>query len=518
MRHIQVDMFEVQLGAALLLQFQTPDGSVRVLADAGVKAGGYPVDHVHRKLPEAFESFGDPARRIDLMVGTHYDEDHLVGLVPIAADESISIGEAWLPPVCDDTEDPVPSRALTSDDLLVTRLAGPDRADRLADYLQAKNQLCVQAARVERAADAVRPDRPRAIRPVLDLRAPRGASPATDWAAVFRAHADDAAITLGDRVPDQTHADVLYECAADSVPLTPRRAGSADVPPATDRWPERWAEEPPRAGADARDLAIIRRATARDAINAIALAEVVTALVARGIPIRCPIIPDGRPSRFAWSSARRRFLPTTGTSTSGLGLTLLGPSAGLVAKHWHRLPVGEYVARSREARIPLLSITPSNQLSFVARFESGGQGILICGDAGFVDFAPAGGEYSPELLAALVPAHVVQVAHHAGNNAHFYRALLAAGYADQPGQSLLLVSHATRDRHRPSAAFAAFVGQLPPGPDGPKLLFTSKPSADRVRAVRSAAHPPIGTAHLVGDVRMSFDGDVWQVDRHSVRA
>ena len=63
----------------MLVQFGTPRGPVRVLADAGVKASGYPVDHVHGKLQEAFDSFGDPRRRLDLIIGTHYDEDHLVG-------------------------------------------------------------------------------------------------------------------------------------------------------------------------------------------------------------------------------------------------------------------------------------------------------------------------------------------------------------------------------------------------------------------------------------------------------
>jgi hypothetical protein len=517
-RHIQVDMFEVQLGAALLLQFATRGGPVRVLADAGVKASGYPADHVHRKLPEAFASFGDTRRRIDLMLGTHYDEDHLVGLVPVAADESIAIGEAWLPPVADDTVDADPTRVPTTDDLLVTKLAGPDGADRLASYLGAKHRLCVQAARVERAADAVRPDRPRAARPALDLGVPRGTRSAADWAAVFRTHAEDAAVTLGGRVADETHADVLYEGVADPVADARPRGGAPGEPADPDAWAARWIEHPPRASADATDLATLRRAAARDAINAIALAEVVAALVARGIPIRCPIIPDGQPARFRWSAAHRRFVPTTGRSTAGPGLTLLGPSAGLVAKHWHRLPVGEYVARSRDAGIPILSVTPSNQLSFVARFEAEGQGVLVAGDAGFVDFAVEGGQYAPALLAALLPAQVVQVAHHAGNNGHFYRALLAAGYAAQPGPSLLLVSHATRDRHRPSAAFAEFVARLRPGPDGPRVLFTSKPAAARARAVRPAAHPVVGEPHLVGDVRLSFDGARWAVDRHSVRA
>jgi hypothetical protein len=524
MSHIQVDMFEVQLGGALLLQFRTGSSTVRVLADAGVKASGYSPDHVHAKLPGAFASFGDPSRRIDLMLGTHYDEDHLVGLTPIAADPSIEIGEAWLPPVADDTAADAagdPSAA----DLLVTKLAGPEGSDRLADYLRAKHTICRQAASVERAADTVRPDRPRAPRPALDLGAPRGERTPGDWAAVFRTHDRDAAITLGGEASGATHADVDYAVGpaapADS-PAGSRSPGAhaQELPPLDEprRWPLRWAHLPEAAGADARDLATIRRAAARDAINAIALAELVDALAARGVPIRCPIIADGHPSPFQWSPTSRRFQGPDGASTVGPRLTLLGPSAGLVAKHWHRLPVGQYVGRARAERIPVRSITPSNQLSFVARLEWEGQGILVCGDAGFVDFPQGGAGYAPALLAGLLPAHVIQVAHHAGNNAHFYRALLEAGYARQPGPSLLLVSHATRDRYRPSPEFASFVEHLRPGPEGPRVLFTSKPSADRVRAVRPAVHPVVGTPHLVGDVRLTFDGAHWIVDRHSIRA
>jgi hypothetical protein len=39
---IQIDMFKVHLGAALLLQFRASDHRiVRVLADAGIQAAGY---------------------------------------------------------------------------------------------------------------------------------------------------------------------------------------------------------------------------------------------------------------------------------------------------------------------------------------------------------------------------------------------------------------------------------------------------------------------------------------------
>ena len=138
-----------------------------MLADAGVKASGYPVDHVHGKLQEAFDSFGDPRRRLDLIIGTHYDEDHLVGLVPIIEDTSISIGEAWMPPVANDTQPRRMDRAVGEDDLLVRQFAAEDGAQRLTEYLTAKHAVCQQSAGLERAADRFRSDRPRARRPDL---------------------------------------------------------------------------------------------------------------------------------------------------------------------------------------------------------------------------------------------------------------------------------------------------------------------------------------------------------------
>jgi hypothetical protein len=94
---IQVDMFEVQLGASVLLRFTAEDGkTVRVLADAGQ---GPPVD-VHTKLTEVVPH---QKRHIDLLIGTHYDSDHLDGFIPIIKDETITITEAWLPPIANDS-------------------------------------------------------------------------------------------------------------------------------------------------------------------------------------------------------------------------------------------------------------------------------------------------------------------------------------------------------------------------------------------------------------------------------
>jgi hypothetical protein len=101
MSNIQFDMFEVQLGSALLLQMRDSSNTpVRVLADAGIRAAGYKKDHVNKKLVPAFDDFDRGSRhRIDLMVGTHYDEDHLKGLIAVASNKAIEIGDALLPPL-----------------------------------------------------------------------------------------------------------------------------------------------------------------------------------------------------------------------------------------------------------------------------------------------------------------------------------------------------------------------------------------------------------------------------------
>ena len=117
---IQVDMFAVELGAAILLQFETKRGPVRILADAGEAR-----HQVSKRLPKAMGAFGRGSV-IDLMIGTHYDADHLEGLVDIINDPSISIGEAWLPPVANDTQRHAADDAIGNRNLLALQLAGKD--------------------------------------------------------------------------------------------------------------------------------------------------------------------------------------------------------------------------------------------------------------------------------------------------------------------------------------------------------------------------------------------------------
>jgi beta-lactamase superfamily II metal-dependent hydrolase len=139
---IQVDMFEVQLGASLLLHFTAAEGeTVRVLADAGQ---GPPVSDVHQKLMNAFMTFGDGEQRIDLLVGTHYDADHLDGLIPIIKDTTIAITESWLPPIANDSEQHAFDEPLTNRHFLPNQFYSLSGREVLRRYLDAKRRVCEQ--------------------------------------------------------------------------------------------------------------------------------------------------------------------------------------------------------------------------------------------------------------------------------------------------------------------------------------------------------------------------------------
>ena len=248
---------------------------------------------------------------------------------------------------------------------------------------------------------------------------------------------------------------------------------------------------PEAAEAQARSLANIRKGAAKDAINAKALHAVMQALRARKIPVRCEIIADGTPRRYAWRKRERRFVAGA-LPSDGPELKLLGPSRALVRKHWNRLPVEDAAKVALFFLSEIRSIKPSNQLSYIARIGFAGQGILISGDAGCVDFKSGRGEYYPDLLKAMPPLHVVQVAHHGGNNAHFYRVLSAAKFPEQSDHSLLLLSHATNDKKRPSPEFREFLLSTLKQGDDVQLLFTSRPTRDKVIDYLAAIHPIVG--------------------------
>jgi glyoxylase-like metal-dependent hydrolase (beta-lactamase superfamily II) len=540
-------MYAVGLGAAILTQYRLEDGSVvRVLADGGMGHGGYPPDYVLQQLPtswDAFDGAGEElGRRLDLIVGTHYDGDHLKGLIPIAKDPSIEIGEVWLPPVKDDTDE-VPGHLSESSGYLANVFYDDTNERELLRYLEAQLQQVEALQEAEEAVLTALTDRryaatdrlelphyrvTPALRPSRFIGRLQTAPPLTsrDYLRYFEVQARDASERTGG---ESAHSAATYDSSVEDI-RDLARAAVRSVSPAslmsvlTTRGFA--TKNLARLRLMPAMLASIRKSTAAKAITASHLHKLVQALKARRTPVRpqCHYITAGRPMRFVWNSAKKRFIPRSRGGPSAIVLTLLGPSHRLVEKHREKLPVGSYLYALSMVRGPLKPehITESNQLSYILTVEAAGQRLLISGDAGCYDFQDDDGVYWPPLLDALKPLHVVQIAHHAGHNYDFYDTLRAAGFAGQTEPAWLLLSHGVEDPKRPSAAFSHFMSDVRREGDDVCLLFTSEPTADKVADYDELIAPvvPGGNSADQGDVRLSFRQNEaksgWVVEKHAV--
>jgi len=513
--HIQLDMFAVRLGASVLLQFNNGSRTVRVLADAGYAKYG-----VAGKL-DLMRDFGDRQMHIDLIIGTHYDGDHLAGLVEVIEREDITIGEAWMPPVADDTRSRT-NRA-RSTDMLAHLFRGDEGAAQLQRYLSEKRDVIEQQqAKQKNILSSYRDTTERPMRFQKEAWASSRVQPQEAQSTGEPLAEKDYFVGTLERVnallgkPHATHADVDH---AVERPMSEERY--ADGGPHYDLLDEKrgyYFSRPERAEVALLNLASIERSAAQDAITASHLKKVVDALDAKGVPIRCEVIDPGIPRRFVWSSEDRRFIPNEQGRTQGPTLQLMGPSSYLVEKYWRRLPLGDYMYKALRYVLPHETITPANELSYIMRFEHKGQGVLITGDAGCVDFKEnEDGDYYPALLEKLLPVQVIQVAHHAGHNAYFYHSLLEAGFAEQKERSLLLISHGVDDKSRPSSVFDRFIAEVRKDGDDVQLLFTSRPLPEKVVNFKALIHKPVGTEGAEGDIRLVYDGS-WKVRSHAIKA
>jgi len=492
---IRVDMFEVQLGLSMLLQFRLSSGGiVRVLADAGIKAKGYPVDHVRRKLPSAFAAMG-PGMTLDLVVGTHYDADHLDGLVPIINDPALTLREIWLPPVAAtpglDDEDLAPD---LEPDLDEDALESDEE-----DLLEEEDGLVsadLLVGRFQRDAEGVYYDR--LMRHYADRLAaiPRPGDHASFDAERFQLEDFEEELSLLQELADDD-LDFDIPELADLEGMARQSRTEADGPFLG------WTQE-------ALQLSLAARATvAKTAIGATSLRNVVNAASARGIPLHCRTIAFGVPDKYGWDGSA---FTLGATAIDGLELTLLGPSRTLVTKHRKLLPSVMYLTTTRPGTP---AITASNQLSYTLRFAYQGQGVFVCGDAGCVDFKSRGStSYVTALLNECVPSHVLQIAHHVGNNAHFYRVMLDAGWDTAQSPAYVLASHATLDVHRPSTHFGTFISALS---STPEILFTSKPDPTKVSGYAHLIGAVRGPGGQTGNVVLEYDAVTgWDVVSHAV--
>ena len=514
MPDIQVDMFEVQLGAALLLQFKLTDSNgknkiVHVLADAGVdNASGYHVDRVRDKLFDATNGNATdvwldvpPAiPRLELIIGTHYDADHLRGLVPIIEKDTLEIDEIWLPPVQDDAGVVSIVSVAGGEAALVQRMLVHNEDEVLAGYLGRRQAQIEEVDAMYREPGLKELARGALEKPeVLDE-------------PYFKMQLDLANARLG--AEDQHgHADETHG-AEDSERLV---EAIRQVLSQGDVFNVLALSQP-----DTLALEMVRKSAASDAITASNLNAVVKAIKARNqrtcqkIRVCSEAIDAGLPRYFHWDGAC--FCEQAPEKVlTGLGFHLMAPSRGLIADLQPKIPVGTLLLAMRKVPLASGTVTPSNRLSYVMRFHLDDQAILVTGDAGFTDFCPprTTAFYQP-LLDLLKPLHVVQVAHHGGMNHRFYEALDAAGQPQQGDRSFLLLSHATHDATRPRAEFARYVGQFQTRTVS--VLFTAKPKRSNATLFSAHIHAvtPPGPKALAGDVRLSFSGGAWQVDKHSV--
>ena len=532
---IQVDMFEVQLGSAILLQFKQVAGRpVRVLADGGVRASGYQVTHVLNKLQTAFNDFGQSERYLDLVVGTHYDADHLCGLVPIIQDKDIEIGEAWMPPVANDSGESPSDVEVGEADLLGQQMmeAYQENADRgltsshvLDDYLESKASICqscesLEAQLVEGGEELT-----------------RERSQSYEWTAgmsreqklaYFKAHLQAAAAAMGER--ESCHAN---DPQLDGDQISSMQERILNARHDFYYWHgnksriEEYLSDYLRfvglgmsLSSAQYNLAGIRKGAASDAINATSLDAVVGALVKRGIPIRFEAITAGEPKRFIWDAINRRFQKNA-SGKGALKITLLGPSTTLIKKHRDRLPIAIYQAFALMQVMRIKSITPSNQLSYVLKFQTKANSILVTGDAGLVDAKKppktGKGYYFRKILDELSSLDVVQVAHHAGSSAHFYRVLIHADIANQKRQLNLLLSHETHDKHRPSTEFDNFVSIVRGDHDNLRILFTSEPEKQKVLHFVDLIGICVSKHAKVGDIQMQLVCGSWCLKKHAIK-
>jgi beta-lactamase superfamily II metal-dependent hydrolase len=575
---IQVDMFAVGLGAAVLTQFRLEDGArVTILSDGGMETGK-PPDTVLSKLPQALDDFfPNGPRRIDLIVGTHYDGDHLKGLLPILEDTSIEIGDVWLPPVRKESEEIL--ETVEASGFLARQLFDDEDWSLLLVYLAEKVQEVEWLRDLEfRATALLRKPADESLRRQRPLpNYPQKGSGTMDTVELSRNLQDTEKRVLPRGLLTRSSSKIEREGEKRSPSISPAEPGRAvdiyqrffesheadaiantgigsihDCGTYDSRYPDvlelaleihdyrkharywRWrlpvhetleklfAAYPDRARIVPMTLATIRKSVARGAITAIHLAKLVEALRGRKIRPRCQFVTANRPRKFAWSPSKKRFINWDRDGDAPLLLTLLGPSEQFIQRHSMRLPVSSLAdSLFRVAMIHLESITPSNQLSYIFTLEMKGQRILVSGDSGCYGFRRIGDTYHSELLRPLAPLHVVQIAHHGGHNYDFYNALLAAGFADQTDRAFLLLSHAKHDRYRPSTAFQEFIARIGRDADELSLLFTSVPDYLKVEEYHDLIHPvvPAGLGSEEGDLRLTYrfnDGSGWTVDRHAV--
>ena len=378
---VDLEMFEVGLGSAIYLRLRGADGDVRILADGGV-GRGYREDHVLTKLNAVFKREKVAEPRIDLMIATHYDEDHLKGLVPIVR-KGIKIGDVWLPPVANEDCDVSAGAQPTRKDMLGEALTS---VPGLMLYLRKRGREITRALRLltllgddgsnfdsdrldgwhlEEEAESLSDEQLESL--ILPFRA---AYSAAGGPAVGCEHAEDA-----DLIDPVSNEDLLKNLDVRGRWWTWRYFDRIS-PDASDDF-AKYLRKHGYAGPAIQSLRHLVKTTSRKAINGAALHRLTAALAKAKIVPQYLTIDRGIPKDFRWDAGRQQFEPASGPGVAKTQIALIGPSDWLVSKFRDRLPARTAAHMALTSKIPVKGITPSNDLSYVLTISHAGQTILI---------------------------------------------------------------------------------------------------------------------------------------------
>lgn len=512
---IELEMFAVGLGSSIYLRCRSETDEIRILADGGV-GHGISETLVERKLSTILDN--ENADRIDLIIGTHYDEDHLRGLVSVVK-HGWAIGELWLPPILDDTATLVSDILPPPSKLLGNRFI--EDPSHVSHYVTEKIRAIRTCREVERKLGSER-QLPR-LPETFDATSPEDRA---DLLEQLRAEL---------RINDAEHGecddhvdDAEWDIEASPYPAFDGHfyheaslvfSGSLYQPM---DWPlsasylehlvSRGMAEPALYS-----IARIRKAKVKDAINALALDDLIQATAGTGISVRFEHIAKGQPIEFHWDIADRRFRrggPLVGNVTR---LVVLGPSDLLIKRHAAKLPVQDSIGFALVVRDRLKGISPSNQLSYVIKIEHDEQSVLICGDSGFNDFMTRK-VVEPAIAAELKHISVLQIAHHGGNAYRFYRVLESVWAARPKSPPIMLLSHGENDSFRPIPEFGKLVEVVSFKNADPFIAFTSKPDPVNVQSFKGQVFDATPSAPAPsGDVRLEFAEGQWRCVKHAIQ-
>jgi glyoxylase-like metal-dependent hydrolase (beta-lactamase superfamily II) len=428
---------------------------------------------------EPYRDFFRGIERIDLMVGTHFDADHLGGLAHLLEGDHLpgGVGHTLLPPHVHPLGDTVP--------IPVGPFTGFGAASPfLADHFAAGQRIADVYRGVEARARAAVTGLDAQVADLTGGKVRRVTEVNRDCLTDERSDQslDDGAGRLRDAVR------LAYENGLTSIGALLDFAAAMESKPIPQQLGVRTGD--PWTGSRLRSVAAGASFLTREVISASSLARLVVALKAKGL---------------AWSVDAA---PDRATSLVGTTPSTKGPEL------WHLAPTRRYVARypreleaTWDKALRLLVVdnerpTLSNRLSHVIylrheRFPS--HGLLLTGDAGFdTEKRPPADSMADGWDKAIRQVSLIDLPHHGGNwgpfGSRILRALDAtkgpltlhagvrANDSQPPSAQMrnLVLAFSDGNRRRPLEILLAnrskpevlgsLADVLPAGPDGPAIV------------------------------------------------